>query len=83
MRDLPIPRVDEAAPSRKATHDKIVSLVGRMLELHKKKNDLPASSERERIEREIAVTDETIDQLVYDLYQLTPEERAIVETGKT
>ena len=79
MRDLPIPEIDEADPSRKATHDKIVSLVVRIFELNKKKNDLPASSERERIEREITITDETIDQLVYDLYQLTPEERMIVE----
>jgi hypothetical protein len=63
-------------------HDKIVSLVDRMLELHKRKNDLPPSSERERIEREINVTDETIDQLVFDLYQLTPEERMIVAAGK-
>jgi hypothetical protein len=49
-----------------------------MLELHKRKNDLPPSAERERIEREIAVTDETIDQLIFDLYQLTQEERMIV-----
>jgi hypothetical protein len=53
-----------------------------MLELLKRKNDLPPSSERERIEREIAVTDETIDQLVFDLYQLTPAERMIIEAGK-
>jgi len=37
----------------KPMHDKIVKLVDKMLELNKKKNSLPPSSERERIEREI------------------------------
>ena len=38
-----------------------------MLELHKKKNFLLPSAEREKIEREIAVTDEKIDDIVYGL----------------
>ncbi len=52
-----------------------------MLELHKKKNSLPPSAEREKIEREIAVTDEKIDELVYELYGITEEEMEIVETS--
>jgi type I restriction-modification system DNA methylase subunit len=83
LEQLPILAIDQADPSQKAIHEKIVSLVDRILELHKRKNDLPPSAERERIEREIAVTDENIDQLVFDLYQLTPEERMIIEAGKT
>ncbi len=39
-----------------------------MLELHKKKAALPPSAEREKIEREIAVMDEKIDEIVYGLY---------------
>lgn len=50
-----------------------------VLELHKKKNSLPLSAEREKIGREIAVTDEKIDDIVYRLYGLTSEEIAIVE----
>ena len=61
---LPIRTIDFSNPSEKAKHDKIVALVDRMLELNKKKNALPPSSERERIEREIAVTDEKIDEIV-------------------
>jgi len=82
MYNLPIPIIDDKGPSQKAIHDKIVSLVDRMLDLHKKKNDLPPSSEFDKLEREIAMCDETIDQLVYDLYQLTQEERKIIETGE-
>ena len=50
-----------------------------MLELHKRKNALPPSSEREKIEREITVTDEKIDEIVYELYGITDEERKIIE----
>ena len=52
-----------------------------MLELHKKKNSLPPSAERDKIEREIAVTDEKIDGIVYELYGVTEEERRIIEGG--
>jgi hypothetical protein len=47
---------------QEAVHDKLVSLVDRMLDLHKKKATLPPSAERDKIEREIAVTDEKIDE---------------------
>jgi hypothetical protein len=50
-----------------------------MIELHKKKNSLPPSAEREKIEREIAVTDEEIDDIVFGLYGITEEEMKIVE----
>ena len=45
-----------------------------MLELHKKKNSLPPSAEKEKVEREIAVTDEKIDEIVYGLYGVTEKE---------
>jgi hypothetical protein len=50
-----------------------------MLELHKKKNPLPPSAERDKIEREITITDEKIDDIVYGLYRVTEEEKKIVE----
>jgi len=51
-----------------------------MLELNKKKHSGKlAPSEQERLEREIATTDEGIDQLVYDLYGVTDEETRIIE----
>lgn len=76
---LPIRTIDFKNPSEKAVHDKLVSLVDRMLELHKKKNSMPPSAERERVEREITVTDEKIDEIVYGLYGVTEEERKIIE----
>lgn len=76
---FPIRTIDFKNPKEKAIHDKLASLVDRMLELHKKKNSLPPSSEREKIEREIAVTDEKIDDIVYGLYGVTEGERKIIE----
>jgi len=79
IKQLPIRTIDFNNSIEKAIHDKLVSLVDRMLELHKKKTALPPSAEREKIEREIAITDEKIDEIVYGLYGITDEERKIIE----
>ncbi|MEK6691736.1 MAG: TaqI-like C-terminal specificity domain-containing protein [Nitrospirota bacterium] len=76
---FPIRTIDFNKPSEKVIHDKLVSLVDRMLELHKKKNYLPPSAEREKIEREIAITNEKIDEIVYGLYGITENERKVIE----
>jgi hypothetical protein len=47
--------------------------------MHKKKAALPPSAEREKIEREITITDEKIDDIVSGLYGITDEERKIIE----
>ena len=82
LAQLPIRPIDFNNPSEKAIHDKLVSLVDRMLELHKKKNSLPPSAERDKIEREISITDEKINEIVYGLYGLIEEEIRIVEDKK-
>lgn len=43
------------------------------------KNSHPPSAEREKIEREIAIKDEKIDEIVYGLYGITEEERKAIE----
>lgn len=79
IQQLPIRAIDFRNPSEKAIHDKLVSLVDRMLELNKKRASIPLSAEREKTEREIAVTDEKIDEIVYGLYGVTDEERKVIE----
>ncbi|MBU4320772.1 MAG: hypothetical protein Q8N12_05445 [Thermodesulfovibrionales bacterium] len=44
-----------------------------------KKNSLPPSAEREKIEREIAITDEKIDEILYGLYGVTEDEKKIIQ----
>ena len=59
----------------------MVKLVDRMLELNKQKQSGKlAPSQVERVDREIAATDAEIDDLVYELYGITEEERRIVES---
>ncbi|MBI4301800.1 MAG: N-6 DNA methylase [Chloroflexi bacterium] len=82
LEPLPVRRIDFANPGEKAMHDRLVALVERMLDLNRRKADkLLPQSEQEDIQREIARTDEEIDNLVYDLYGLTEEERRIVQEG--
>jgi len=74
---LPIRAINFADSDEKAVHDKLVSLVERMLFLHKQSPRTP--QEKEMIQREIESTDQAIDSLVYQLYSLTEAEIKIVE----
>ena len=56
----------------------MVSLVERMLELHKRSPRLP--QEKESLQREVDTTDKAIDKLVYELYRLSEDEVKIVES---
>ena len=50
-----------------------------MLELHKSKAGAKTQSEGDVYERQIRAVDEQIDELVYELYGLSPDEIRIVE----
>ena len=76
---LPIKRIDFSNPSEKAKHDKMVSLVERMLTLHKDKAAVRLAQEKDMLEQEIEGLDAQIDRLVYALYGLTEDEIALVE----
>ena len=82
LEQLPIRTIDFNNPDEKATHDRMLQLVERMLDLHKKKQHANADSEKELFEHQIKATDNEIDELVYKLYNLNEEERKIVE-GKS
>ncbi len=83
LEQLPIRRIDFDNPTEKKFHDDLVALVGRMLELNKRLAPIRDTycNERDELLREIERTDKEIDNLVYDLYELTEEERKIVEGG--
>ena len=80
IRSAPIRLIETSDKGSKALHDNIVALVDRMLELNKKKHSgKVAPSELHRLERETNATDAEIDDLVYELYGITAEERKIIE----
>ncbi len=81
LEPLPIRRVDPKNAKDKAMYDRLVTFAERMVELQERLAGTDASlvSERESLERPVAQTDGEIDELVYDLYGLTKEERRMVE----
>lgn len=74
---LPVRAIDLSNPVDVKRHDRMVALVERMLELHKRTPQTP--QEQESLSRQIQSTDREIDRLVYELYGLTEEEIKIVE----
>jgi len=81
IEQLPIRTIDFSDKNDIEKHDHMVSLVETMLDLHKRLQEVRTPHERTMIERSIAATDRDIDQLVYELYELTDEEIRIVEGG--
>jgi len=79
FKEFPIRPINFSDKKDKARHDKMVSLVERMLRLHKEFPKAKTPDEKTRLERQIAATDKQIDNLVYELYELTEEEIKIVE----
>ncbi|MCF7818213.1 MAG: Eco57I restriction-modification methylase domain-containing protein [Kiritimatiellales bacterium] len=79
IESAPIPPIDFDNAGDVAKHDRMVGLVERMLELNSKKATENNPETLRLLETQIAATDRQIGRLVYDLYNLTPEEIAIVE----
>ena len=76
---LPIRTIDFDNPADVALHDKIVALVERMLDLHRKAG--LTAVQRGVVEQRIEAVDREIDELVYELYGLSEDEVAVVEGG--
>jgi hypothetical protein len=66
--------------STEARHDKKAKFADRMQELNKQNHSGKlAPSQRDRVDLKIASTNADINELVYELYGITDEERKIVE----
>ena len=63
----------------KKIDSRLIRLVDRMLDLHKKLTAAKVPDEKTKLQRQISTTDSQIDRLVYELYGLTKEEIKIVE----
>ena len=76
---IPIRPINFSDPADVARHDRMVTLVEQMLELHKRLAARKSQSDRDLYQRQIDATDREIDKLVYELYGLTDEEIKVVE----
>ena len=79
LSQLPIRTIDFDDTADVAQHERMVALVERMLDLHRRQSAAATPQERSVVQRQIAATDVEIDALVYALYGLTEAEIAIVE----
>jgi hypothetical protein len=77
--ELPIRTIDFSKQTDEARHDRLVSLVERMLALHRQLAAVRTPHEKTALQRQIDATDAQIDRLIYDLYGLTEDEIRIVE----
>jgi len=76
---LPIRTINFDDPTDVVRHDKMVTLVERMLALQRKLAAAIIPADKELYQRQIEATDRQIDGLVYALYGLTEEEVGVVE----
>ncbi len=76
---LPIQTINFDNPKDKARHDRMVSFVDQMLDLHKQLSAAKHPQQKTAIQRQINNIDKQIDRLVYQLYGLTDEEIKIIE----
>lgn len=79
IKDLPIRTIDFSNRAEKSRHDRIVKLVESLQEMNARIGEIRTPAERERMQRRIDAADREIDSIVYELYDLTPEEIAVVE----
>jgi hypothetical protein len=76
---FPIRKIDFSKTTDRATHDKLVALVEKILALHQQLATAKTPQDTTLLQRQIVATDRQIDQLVYALYGLSEEEIALVE----
>ena len=79
IRNLPIKVIDDSQIAEKKKHDSIVNLVQQMLSLHEKFNEVNTPPAKKMIQQQIQATDRQINQLVYELYELTDAEITMIE----
>ena len=75
LKDILIPNIS------KEDQKPFIKLANKMLELNKQLSDCKTPHEKRLIEKQIEVTDNKINKLVYELYDLTEEEIKIVENS--
>ncbi len=79
IKELPIKKLNFSIFEDKNKHDQLAELVQQILMLNKKCLLTKEPHSRKLLQRQIDATDCQIDQLIYQLYELTEEEIRIVE----
>jgi hypothetical protein len=79
MERIPIKVINENHKAQKRLRDDIITMVEVMLKLNKQRNSNIELEQIDQLNQRIEYTDEKINKLVYELYELSDEEIRIVE----
>lgn len=79
LEGFPVPKINFENVKEKQKHDKIISLTQKIIENKKQLAEAATDKEKNFFERYCETLDKQIDELVYDLYELTDNEIKIVE----
>ncbi len=82
VEQLPIRTINFSDAADKVRHDQMVGLVEGMLAAKAQQANARTDADINRLAHRVADLDHRIDELVYELYELTTEEIAIVEESK-
>ena len=81
IEQLPIHQINFSEKKDKTLHDRLIHLVESNMSLREHKSATQIQADQEMIQRQIDALGREINALVYELYDLTKEEIAIVEEG--
>jgi adenine-specific DNA-methyltransferase len=76
VEQLPIPIIKK---EDKKSHDEIIKYVDVLLKLNEELKDIKLQTKIDQLKQRIEHAEDKINQLVYELYELTPEEIEIIE----
>ncbi len=79
LKPFPLKIIDFNKNDEKLKHDKMVSLVNQMIKAQKEYHSAKSDTDKKLWKKKIDLLDSQIDNLVYELYELTPVEIKIVE----
>ncbi|MBE6513486.1 MAG: restriction endonuclease subunit M [Methanobrevibacter olleyae] len=81
LKEFPVPKLDLNNQNVLEIHDNIVNNVKKQLELYQKINNSKTPNEMKILKNQIEFNENSINQLVYKLYNLTEEEIDIIENS--
>ncbi len=81
LSQVPIRAINFDDPEEKAAHDKIVELVEKMLEAKKHLASARTDRDKQLYHRLCDTLDKQIDDLVYQLYEITEDEKRLIEAA--
>ena len=79
INEIPIKVINHDSSVEKNLYDKIVVLVGQILDVNSKLIELKSDNDKKNHQQKIDAVDKQIDRLVYELYGLSDDEIRIVE----